>query len=228
MMRVLWARVGALLLVLGACGGGEEPADVVRDAAPPDLSTAVEVAAPPHGAGTEARTDDVLPLIGLVPSDDDAVTEALAAGLRYAFDAARRAGGPDIELIVAGRPERWASEAAAAVEMALDRGALAIVTPPERARAHVLAQFGTKARVPVVSTCPEASVTQAGSIWVVSVVAPGAPPEVTPEFARAFRTATGGAATPWAVAGNAAGRAAVAAIRRNGVRRDGFVAAAGR
>ena len=76
--------------------------------------------------------------------------------------------------------------------------AVAVIAPPERRRAHEIAQFGTRAGVPVVSTSPAESVTQAGSTWVVSVVAADRPP------------------ADWSTAGYDAGRALVVAVRKFG------------
>jgi ABC-type branched-subunit amino acid transport system substrate-binding protein len=145
-----------------------------------------------------------------VASDDPAVTVALATGARRAFAEARAASGPALELLVGERESHWASAAAAAVRMAMDEGAVAVIAPPERRRAHEIAQFGTRAGVPVISTSSAASVTQAGSTWVVSVAESGA---------------EGAARGDWESVGYDAGRAVVEAVRRNGLRRRGLTAA---
>jgi len=150
----------------------------------------------------------VAPLVGLVASDDPDVTEALAAGARLAFAEARADHGPDLSLLVGEHEDRWGSGAASAVRMALDEGAVAVIAPPERRRAHEIAQFGTRAGVPIVSTSPAPTVTQAGSTWVISVV-----------------DTAGGVPDDWSVVGYDAGRALVEAVRRHGLHRQGLTSA---
>ncbi len=182
-----------------------------RDARGPATSPATSPATTPEAPALRPTNQgDVQPLIGLVASDDDAVTAALAGGARRALAESRAAGGPNVRLRVAQRESRWGAAAEAAVRLALDEGAVAIIAPPERRRAHPVAQFGTRAGVPIVSTSPAPSVMQAGSKWVTSVVAP---------INGLLRDPSALPALDWDRAGYDAARAVLAAIAENGLRR---------
>ncbi len=219
------------LCALAACGAPRAP-----DTAPrgddvrvpiPDVAAPARPAprrAPPPRETAWTRDRDVRPCLGLVPSDDAAVTASLAAGARLALDAARAQGGPDLTLAVAPHESRWDAAASAAVRLAFDDGAVAVIAPPERRRAHVIAQMGTRAGIPVISTSPARSVTSTGSGWVVGVVPqrdgvgdalPDAPPVDTAaraDVVAAYRAAYGHDPDGWAVAGWDAARAALARI----------------
>ena len=202
--------------------------------APPPLTLPLRVAAMPEHA-------DVMPVVGLVAANDPLITKALADGVRLAFAEARARGGPTLSLLVGEHETRWGSGAAAAVRMALDDGAVAVIAPPERRRAHEIAQFGTRAGVPVISTSPFRTVTQAGSTWVISVVPvdcvvdasvadttapePGLDATTTRAFADAFRAAYDRAPEGWNAVGYDAGRALVVGVQRHGLRRRGLTLA---
>ena len=173
----------AAVLCLAACGEDVTPPRHVD--APVDIAPTIPLqrrvgrnGAPPPtlpaAQSTQAQS------IGLVASDDDEITAALARGAQRAIDEARDAGGQVVTLRVSEREARWGAAAEAAVRLALDEGAMAIITPPERNRAHAIAQFGTRAQVPIVSTSPAPTVMQAGSKWVTSVVPPAEGPLTSP------------------------------------------------
>jgi hypothetical protein len=232
----------ALAALAAAVGEGtvRGPASAAPDraAAPPPSRDLPAAVAPTIGARPEAGEEDpVLPLVTLVPSEDGAVTEALAAGLRLAFERSRGSGGPDLALRIAAGAARWSSAADGAVRDGIEAGAVAIVAPPERRHAHLLAQLGTRLRCPVLSTSPAHGVVAAGSTYVAAVVptrggvGDGTP--VAPEFdaaspaaagfVEAFRAAHGRAPGPWEAVGYDAGLCALEAVRVHGLRRRGFV-----
>jgi ABC-type branched-subunit amino acid transport system substrate-binding protein len=181
--------------------------------------------------------------VGLVPAASEEVTRALADGARLALEQAQARGGPALELVVGrqagGEANPWATATASIVELAEDRGALALITPPERATAHLMAQIGTRSHVPVISTSCAASVTATGSWWVVSVAA-GCPPgdagateplapAFDPEspasapFRTAFRARFSREPGAWAAAGYNAAAVAAEAARRGGLSREQVV-----
>ncbi len=222
----------AAALLCAACGAGP-PSISPSPASPPPAVAATAsavVPAPPAPSQPADRpppdsNGECRPLVALVPSDDADVTRDLADGLRTAFDEARRAGGPDLELRVAGTSARWGSQVEEAVQIAFDAGALALVTPPERRHAHLLSQLGTKVRLPTLSTARDPRVAAAGSTWVVPVTEPlelaaakaidGLPPPAfDPPEAR-----------PWERVGRELGRRVAEAVRAHGLRREGFVEA---
>lgn len=171
-------------------------------------------------------------VVGLVPAGSEAVTQSLAAGAELAFGEARADGGPALELAVAeGGAGPWTTASSAIVELADRRRAVALITPPDRATAHLMAQIGTRSHVPVIATACAESVTATGSWWVVSVVPPcgfesrgtePAPPAFDPSaaaagpFVVAFRARFGHDPEAWAAAGYDAAAVVVEAWRRGG------------
>jgi hypothetical protein len=151
-----------------------------------------------------------------VPSSDATVTAALVEGATRAFDEARAAGGPDLALVVGGTSTNWSSVASEAVRLACDERVVALIGPPERSLAHPVAQAATRCRVPMLSTSRAASVTAAGSKYVFAVGETGSSDVDLPALPR----------DAWVAAGRDAARAAVEAVRRSGLSRAAFVAAA--
>jgi ABC-type branched-subunit amino acid transport system substrate-binding protein len=148
--------------------------------------------------------------VGLVPSEDPAITRAIADGARRVLDDARNAGGPALTLVVGAQAGRWAGAGAETVRLACDERVVALIGPPERTIAHPVAQAATRCRVPMLSTSPAASVTAAGSLWVRAVVPSGDRAALTLAEADA--------------AGRDAASAVVAFVRRGGLSRDAFLA----
>lgn len=229
--------VALLATIVAAC----DATPVVAPVAAPSPSAAAAPAPPPVG-----REDaDARPVVGLVPSTDPAVTAALAEGAALALDEAQSAGGPDLTLVVGAASSHWSSVASEAVRLACEERVVALISPPERALAHPVAQAATRCRVPAISTSRAASVTAAGSRWVLSVIdtaattdpatdaalgpsaidpaSPGAAP-----FAAAFRARFGRDPAPWAAEGYDAARVVAEAVRRGGLSRDAFVASLSR
>lgn len=238
-------RAGLLVVLahaalLASCGdAGRVPSDAGgagAATAPTRQTTAYRVLAPGEDHGPAAA-----PRVVLVPSADPAITAALAAGLRLAFDEPGAEGAPALDLVVVDATGAWDSVADGAVREALDGDAVALVAPPERRTAHLLVQFGTKVRLPVFSTSPARSVVGAGSPWVVGVVpfaesvaaSDGPPPPpafdaaspAARRFTAAFRRVHGRDPGPWHAAGYDAGRCVVEAVRRNGLHRAGLLGA---
>lgn len=192
-------------------------------------------------AALPARGAEPPLVVGLVPAGTEAVTRSLAAGAELAFGEARAGGGPALELAVAeGSAGPWTTSSSAIVELADRRRAVALITPPDRATAHLMAQIGTRSRVPVIATACAASVTATGSWWVVSVVAPcrsesrggePPPPAFDPSaaaagpFVAAFRARFGRDPDAWAAAGYDAAAVVVEALRRGASDRRRLAAA---
>ena len=176
-------------------------------------------------AGASAEHAPAEPVIGLMAAAEPEVTASLAAGARLALEAWARDSDLRLSLVVAEPSPAWAAVSGPAVEMAFDHGVIALVTPPDRAIAHLLAQLGTRAHLPVVSTSPARSVTATGSFWVVSVVDESPEPDVSEAFRTAYRTAVGREPDAWAVLGYDAASAIAAAVHRAGLVRYEVMAA---
>lgn len=175
------------------------------------IAAAPLIAAPPA---------PVSPLVGLVAAAEPEVTASLAAGARLALRHWQRQGGVRLELAVADAAATWAAASGPAVDLAFEQGVVALVTPPGRRAAHLLAQLGTRAHLPIVSTSAAGSVTATGSFWVVSVTPNGGQGHPTEEFHRAFRAAEGREPDGWAALGYDAASAIAAAVRRGGLDRS--------
>lgn len=168
-------------------------------------------------AGASAERSPVAPVIGLMAAAEPEVTASLAAGARLALEAWARDSGLRLSLIVAEPSPAWEAVSGPAVEMAFDHRVVALMTPPDRATAHLLAQLGTRAHLPVVSTSRARSVTATGSFWVVSVVEEASEPDASEAFRAAYRTAVGREPDGWAVLGYDAASAIAAAVHRAGL-----------
>lgn len=168
-------------------------------------------------------------VVGLVPSETPAITASLAAGARLALERARREGGPNLRLEIGRAGDHWGTLTPSIVELLEQRHALALITPPERATAHLVAQIGTRSQIPVVTTSSAASITAAGSRWVVAAVersadgsglrAPRLPSsgDSTTSFLADLRRFHGyETANGWTVAGHDAALVIVEAFRRAG------------
>lgn len=162
------------------------------------------------------------PIVGLMAAIEPEVTASLAAGARLALATCERRTGTRLELTVADPPRNWAAASGPAVEMAFDTGVIALLTPPDRQTAHLLAQLGTRAHLPVVSTAEASSVTATGSFWVVSVGTSERGP-MSEAFERAFRAAEGRDPDRWAALGYDAASAVAEAVHRVGLDRSAVV-----
>ena len=153
-------------------------------------------------------------VLGVVPGKDADALRSLVRGARLALDV--KGEKSLVELRVGESGGRWGNAASAAVRLARTDRAVALIAPPDRATAHLVVQVATKARVPVVSTSPAASVTRSGSKWVVTVVSPDASARMPATARRAYRKQHNEAPDDAARAGYAAARAFLTAWRSRG------------
>ncbi len=179
----------AAIALLAACAPTEPPA--VTDSQPPRSARTVRTVAPP------APRRESGPFVGLIPSDNVDVTAALTEGVTAALADARATGGPVLALRVAARDTHWGSAARSAIRLGASEGAVALITPPERRRAHEISQLGTRLGILVVSTSGAPSVTSTGSRWTIGVEA--AAPDASP--------------SAWRATGYEAGRRVLAELR---------------
>jgi hypothetical protein len=166
-----------------------------------------------------AAPSPAAPVIGLMAAAEPQVTASLAAGARLAVAVWERRTGVRLSLSVAEPSPAWSAASGPAVEMAFDERVIALVAPPDRQTAHLLAQLGTRAHLPVVSTAPAPSVTATGSFWVVSVAASDGARPMGSAFRQAYRAAEGREPDAWAALGYDAAAAVAAAVHRAGLDR---------
>ncbi len=173
-------------------------------------------------AGGESPQSTASPSVGLIAAETPEISASMAAGARLALSNWGNRSGVHLTLRVTDPPKAWSSASGPAVDMAFEAGVLALLTPPDRSTAHLLAQLGTRAQVPVVSSAQAPTVTGAGSYWVVSVAPSSAPSE---EFVRLFRSAEGRDPDRWAILGYDAAAAVAEAVARVGLDRRAVVEA---
>lgn len=111
--------------------------------------------------------------IGLLLPPAESEADSLRQGASLAIKHARQEGGQEPELIIRGQPGQWGTDGDEAVRLALDEDCAGLVTPPDGSASHQILQVAGRTALPVVSLCPDTSVTSAGIPWMVRVV-PGA------------------------------------------------------
>jgi ABC-type branched-subunit amino acid transport system substrate-binding protein len=110
--------------------------------------------------------------IGLLTTPGHPETASLVQGATLAIEHAGIGRDPKFRLAVRGRPGQWGTEGDEAAALALDDQTAGIISPSDGSATHQILQVSGRTRVPVVSICPDSSVTSAGIPWVVRI-APG-------------------------------------------------------
>jgi ABC-type branched-subunit amino acid transport system substrate-binding protein len=105
--------------------------------------------------------------IGLLVPQDSLESASLRSGAELGIKHATEDLGLPIRLVVRGRPGQWGTEGDDAAQLALDDSANLILTPTLGTAAHQILQVAGRTRVPVISLCPDSSVTLAGIPWVI-------------------------------------------------------------
>ncbi len=120
------------------------------------LGLAAVVAASVVVGGSRALADEKpappTAVVGWIDSKDPAIARDLFDGATLAIEAAEKAGEAHLVVRRGTSEGAWGTVAASAVRLVAEEEAVVLVTPPEREAAHLLAQVGTKMRVPIVST----------------------------------------------------------------------------
>jgi len=123
------------------------------------------------GAPLTGQASDPAPLrIGLLLPPEEAEAASLRQGVALAAEHANQAPGPRVEVVVRGRPGQWGADGDEAARMALDDEVGGLIAPPGGAASHLTLQVAGRTAIPVVSLCPDSSVTQAGIPWMVRMV----------------------------------------------------------
>ncbi|MBI4664712.1 MAG: amino acid ABC transporter substrate-binding protein, partial [Verrucomicrobia bacterium] len=95
---------------------------------------------------------------------------SLRQGARLAVEGANRTLSEKVRLVVRGRAGQWGTESDEVSSLALDEQVSAIIAPPGGAASHQVLQVAGRTRVPVISLCPDSSVTGTGIPWIVRIV----------------------------------------------------------
>ena len=167
--------------------------------------------------------------LGIVSGESPSVTRALAEGASFAVQQALRGDGPELDIVVAASASHWSTASTPTVELAFESEVVALISPPDRATSHLVAQIGSRAHIPVLSTSRAASIGATGSYWVVPLLGPVSdetpasrdlPPRVRPDaapegFASGFRERFGREPDGWATIGYLAASAVYEAARHH-------------
>jgi ABC-type branched-subunit amino acid transport system substrate-binding protein len=120
------------------------------------------------GADTNATGTNIV--IGLLLPPEEALAAGVRDGAQLAVSQANQTPGKKVTLMVRGRVGQWGADAQEAARMVLDDGATALIAPPDGAASHLALQVSGRTAVPVVSLCPDSSVSRAGVPWFARVV----------------------------------------------------------
>jgi ABC-type branched-subunit amino acid transport system substrate-binding protein len=126
---------------------------------------AIALCAPAVGA------DHSVPIrIGLLLPPEEAEATSLRQGAELAVAWANRSAAVPVELVVRGRPGQWGDDGVEAGRLVLDDFVIGLVAPPGGMPTHLALQVAGRTATPVVSLCPDHSVTGAGVPWSVRIV----------------------------------------------------------
>ena len=108
--------------------------------------------------------------IGLLLSTNRLEAASLRNGATLGIKHVNRALAIPATLVVRDRSGQWGTEGNEAAELALDEDVHGLITPPDGAAAHQILQVAGRTRLPVISLCPDSSVTSAGVPWAARIV----------------------------------------------------------
>ncbi len=131
------------------------------------LAAAAVLFLAPHAA--HATTNTVIGL--LLPPEEPEATD-IRDGALFAVEQANPPGSNQVRLIVRGRIGQWGADGVEAGRMVIEDGVAAMIAPPSGAATHLALQVAGRTAVPVVSLCPDSSISQAGVPWMARI-APG-------------------------------------------------------
>jgi len=109
--------------------------------------------------------------IGLLLPPGEPEAENIRRGVALGIEHVNRRSDVRFELVVRGRPGQWGTDGDETATLVLDDQVSGVIAPPAGAASHQVLQVAGRTRVPVVSLCPDSSVTGAGVPWAVRVVA---------------------------------------------------------
>lgn len=122
-------------------------------------------------------------VLGMLLPPEEPQAVSIRQGALAAVAQANEERGERVRLAVRGRKGAWGSDAAEAARLLEDDGAVALVAPPGGAPSHLTLQVAGRTGVPVVSLCPDTSVTRTALPWMVRI-APSTVDEARAIFAK--------------------------------------------
>ncbi|MEK7684617.1 MAG: ABC transporter substrate-binding protein [Verrucomicrobiota bacterium] len=144
-------------------------------------------------AAEVTNTAETVPiLIGLLLPPEEAEAASLRQGATLAVEHANKSPGSRVGVVIRGRVGQWGADGEEAARMVLDDAVRGLIAPPGGVPTHLTLQVAGRTAVPVVSLCPDSSVTGAGIPWMVRI-APQTRDEALAIFSGTAAPATGGA-----------------------------------
>jgi ABC-type branched-subunit amino acid transport system substrate-binding protein len=135
--------------------------------APVCLVALVLSAAIMTAAGEHDRTPPIV--IGMLLSTNQLEAASLRQGATLGIEHVNRSAAR-AKLVIRAQAGQWGNESNAAAELALDEAVDGLISPSDGAVAHQILQVAGRTRIPVVSLCPDSSVTSAGVPWAARIV----------------------------------------------------------
>ncbi|MBI4327066.1 MAG: amino acid ABC transporter substrate-binding protein, partial [Chloroflexi bacterium] len=120
-------------------------------------------------AEATAATEKASILIGLLLPPEEAEAASLRQGVTLAVEHANKSPGRRVAVVIRGRVGQWGADGEEAARMVLDDSVRGLIAPPGGVPSHLTLQVAGRTAVPVVSLCPDSSVTGAGIPWMVRI-----------------------------------------------------------
>ena len=134
------------------------------------------------GTAAENSTESSSIVIGLLLPPEEAAAVSLRQGVLLGVELANEAAGARASVVIRGREGQWGADAVEVARMVTEDGVRGLIAPAGGAPSHLTLQVAGRTAVPVVSLCPDSSVTGAGIPWMVRL-APRTRDEVQVIFA---------------------------------------------
>ena len=126
----------------------------------PQSSAAVD------GVGANDQTNLT---IGLLLPKDEPQKLSLEQGFLIGVAKANEKDPRGVNAVVRGGVGQWGADGMEAARMVTDDQAKGLIAPPSGAGSHLALQVAGRTAVPVISLCPDSSVTKTGVPWMVRV-----------------------------------------------------------
>ncbi|MHB8520257.1 MAG: ABC transporter substrate-binding protein [Limisphaerales bacterium] len=110
-------------------------------------------------------------VIGVLLPPEEPETNSIRQGVLLAVEETNRQPGPKVTVVFRGRTGPWGADATEAAQLVNEDGAQGLIAPPGGAASHLLLQVAGRTAVPVVTLCPDSSVSETGVPWMVRIPA---------------------------------------------------------
>jgi len=108
-------------------------------------------------------------IIGLLLPAQEPQPLSLQQGVMLGVEQANQEGGLPATVVIRGAAGQWGTDAVEAARMVTDDGAEGLIAPRSGASSHLALQVSGRTAVPVISLCPDSSVTQTGVPWMLRI-----------------------------------------------------------